>query len=144
MNAGTPPGYVSRIVKFSPTGKFIKEWGTLGSGPGQLKSPHALAMDTKGRLFVADRGNNRIQIFSQDGKLLDTWSQFGRPVGLWIDKKDTLYVTDAQFDGAEPSGLAQGHLDRQRQDRQGHGLCAGPLCRGGRACGARTAIFMRR
>ena len=51
-------------------------------------------MDSQGRLFVADRGNNRIQIFSQEGQLLDIWTQFGRPSGLRIDADDTLYVAD--------------------------------------------------
>jgi sugar lactone lactonase YvrE len=104
----TPSDYVTRIMKFSPSGKFIKQWGAEGSGPSQFRAPHALAFDTQGRLFVADRGNNRIQIFSQDGKLLDTWSQFGRPVGLWIDKKDTLYVTDADSTAQNHPGWPKG------------------------------------
>jgi sugar lactone lactonase YvrE len=108
MNAGAPADYVSRIVKFSPQGKFIKEWGTLGSGEGQFKSPHALAMDSQGRLFVADRGNNRVLIYSQDGKFIADWKQFGRPVGLYIDKKDTLYVTDADSTPALHPGWPKG------------------------------------
>jgi sugar lactone lactonase YvrE len=95
MGANTPADYVTRIVHFSKTGKFINAWGTLGAGEGQFHAPHALAFDNEGRLFVADRGNNRVLIFSQAGKQLADWKQFGRPVGLWIDKKDTLYVTDA-------------------------------------------------
>ena len=51
-------------------------------------------MDSQGRIFVADRGNNRIQIFDQDGELLDIWTQFGRPSGIWIDANDTIYVAD--------------------------------------------------
>jgi DNA-binding beta-propeller fold protein YncE len=86
----------ARIVKFDKTGKFIKTWGQKGSGPGDLDIPHALAMDSRGRLFVADRGNNRIQIFDQDGKLLDSWSQFSRPSGIAIDKKDQIYVVDSE------------------------------------------------
>ena len=61
----------ARIVKFSKDGKFIKEWGKLGTGPGEFNTPHALALDSKGGLFVADRSNNRIQIFTQDGKFID-------------------------------------------------------------------------
>ncbi len=56
----------ARIVKFTKDGKFIKFWGKKGSGPGELDIPHALAMDSRGRLFVGDRQNNRIQIFDQD------------------------------------------------------------------------------
>ena len=59
----------ARIVKYDTDGKFIKEWGTKGTGRGELDAPHALAMDSKGRLFVADRTNNRIQIFDQDGNV---------------------------------------------------------------------------
>jgi len=55
-----------------------------------------LAMDSKGRLFVADRANNRVQIFDQDGKFLAEWKQFGRPSGVFIDKNDVLYVADSQ------------------------------------------------
>jgi len=85
----------ARIVKFSPDGKFIKAWGRKGSAPGEFDAPHSLAMDSKGRLFVADRSNNRIQIFSQDGAFLDEWKQFGRPSGVFIDKNDVLYSSDS-------------------------------------------------
>lgn len=85
----------ARIVKFAPDGKFIKTWGKPGSGPGDFNLPHGLAFDSKGRLFVADRGNNRLQIFDQEGKLLDTWTQFGRPAGVFIDKRDNIYVADS-------------------------------------------------
>jgi hypothetical protein len=93
---GHGPGTNARIVKFDRNGKYITEWGTRGSGPGQFEAPHALAMDSQGRLFVADRPNSRIQIFDQDGKFLMEWKQFGRPSGLAIDERDTLYVTDTQ------------------------------------------------
>ena len=81
----------ARIVKFSKDGKFVKTWGRKGSAPGELDTPHALAFDSKGRLFVADRNNNRIQIFDQEGKFLDEWKQFSRPSGLFIDKNDVIY-----------------------------------------------------
>jgi len=85
-----------RLVKFDKDGKFIKEWGKNGSGPGEFSVPHSLAMDSAGRLFVGDRGNNRIQIFDQDGKFLSELRQFGRPSGIFIDKNDNLYVADHQ------------------------------------------------
>jgi len=89
-------GKNNRIVKFSKDGKYIKEWGRKGSGPGEISEPHTIAFDSRGRLFVGDRENNRIQIFDQDGKLLDQWRQFGRPSGIFIAKDDTIYVTDSE------------------------------------------------
>ena len=86
----------NRIVKFDSGGKFIKEWGVKGTGPGQFDIPHALAMDSRGRLFVGDRNNNRIQIFDQDGKFLEAWPQFSRPSGIYIDANDTIYVADSE------------------------------------------------
>ena len=88
---------VQRLSKFDRTGKFIKETGTRGNGPGQFIQPHALAFDSKGRLFVADRSNNRIQIYDQDLNLLETgWEQYSRISGLWIDKNDMLYAADSE------------------------------------------------
>ncbi len=89
-------GKNNRIVKFDRTGKFIKEWGRKGSGPGEFSEVHTIAFDSRGRLFAGDRENNRIQIFDQDGKLLDVWHQFGRPSGISITKDDTIYVTDSE------------------------------------------------
>ena len=93
---GHGPRTNARIVKFAPDGTFIRFWGRHGSEPDELEGPHALAMDSQGRLFVGDRTNNRIQIFDQDGTLLDSWTQFGRPSGLFIDEHDTLYVADSE------------------------------------------------
>jgi len=84
-----------RIVKFSKDGKFIKTWGHHGSGQGEFDVTHGLAMDSAGRLFVADRANSRIQIFDQDGKFLAEWKQFGRPSGVHI-RNDIIYVADSQ------------------------------------------------
>lgn len=95
---GSPPNSQvnARILKFSRVGKFIKEWGRPGSAPGEFNAPHTLAFDSKGRLFVGDRSNNRIQIFNQDGKFIAAWKQFGRPSGIFIDKDDTMYVADSE------------------------------------------------
>jgi DNA-binding beta-propeller fold protein YncE len=84
----------TRVVKFSKDGKFITLWGTKGAEPGQFNTPHSIDMDSKGRVYVADRSNNRIQIFDQDGKYLDALTQFGaRPTSLFITKDDMLYVS---------------------------------------------------
>lgn len=96
-------GANARILKFSADGKLLKTWGRKGSGPDELDQPHALAMDSKGRLFVGDRGNNRIKIFDQDGTLLDTWYQFSRPSGIYIDKNDNIYVADSESGSVAPA-----------------------------------------
>ena len=90
------PNPNARVVKFSPSGKFLKMWGVKGSGPTQLDGPHGLAFDSRGRLYVADRTNSRIHIFDQDGKDLGVMTQFSRPSGLFIDKDDRIYVTDSE------------------------------------------------
>jgi sugar lactone lactonase YvrE len=90
------PGSTARILKFTKDGQLIRSWGNFGHGPDDLDQPHALAMDSRGRLFVGDRGNNRIKIFDQDGKLLDTWYQFSRPSGIYIDANDNIYVADSE------------------------------------------------
>jgi len=89
-------GKNNRIVKFTRDGKFVKEWGRKGSGPGEISEPHTIALDSRGRLFVGDRENNRIQIFDSEGKLLDTWRQFGRPSGISITRDDVIYVADSE------------------------------------------------
>jgi sugar lactone lactonase YvrE len=105
---GHGPGSNARIVRFSADGKFIKAWGKEGSGPGEFNNPHSLAMDSKGRLFVADRGNSRVQIFDQDGTFLEEWRQFGRPSGVFIDKNDILYVADSESNLARNPGFRRG------------------------------------
>ncbi len=94
----------ARIIKFDKDGKFVKQWGGHGRGPGRLEMPHCLAMDSKGRLYVGDRDNNRIQIFTQDGELLGQLTQFGRPSGIAIDRNDILYVTDSESRNAPGYG----------------------------------------
>ncbi len=86
----------ARIVKFDSEGNYIRAWGSRGSGPGQFNTPHGLAIDSQGRLFVTDRGNNRIQIFDQDGTFLEQWHQFSRNSGIYIDDKDILYAVDSE------------------------------------------------
>jgi hypothetical protein len=86
----------ARVMKFTKDGKFIKQWGKRGSGPGEFEVSPALAFDSCGRLFVGDRANNRIQIFDQDGNFIDQRKQFRRPSGVYIDHNDVIYVTDSE------------------------------------------------
>jgi DNA-binding beta-propeller fold protein YncE len=104
----------ARIVKFSQDGKLIKTWGRKGSGPGEIDIPHAIAMDSRGRLFVGDRNNNRIQIFDQEGNVLDQWPQFSRPSGVFIDRNDVIYVADS-----ESESVAKNHDGWKRGIRIG-------------------------
>ena len=96
QNPTATPDTNARIVKFTRDGKFVKEWGKFGSGPSEFRTPHALAMDSQGRLFVADRGNHRIQIFDQEGKFLQEFKQFSRISGLFITPNDMLYAIDSE------------------------------------------------
>lgn len=96
----------ARIVVFDKTGKYLREFGKKGSGPGEFDQPHGLAFDATGRLFVADRSNNRVQIVDKQGKFLEEWHQFSRPSGVFIDKQGMIYVADSE----------SGSIDRTRTD----------------------------
>ena len=92
---GLARGATSRISKFSPDGKFIKSWGKIGTKHGEFRTPHALMFDSRGRLWVADRGNHRIEIFDQEGTYLESRYTFSRVSGLFI-KGETLYAIDSE------------------------------------------------
>lgn len=92
---GLKNGDTSRISKFSPDGKFIKSWGKIGTKHGEFRTPHALMFDAKGRLWVADRGNHRLEIFDQEGNYLESRYQFSRVSGFFI-KGDLLYAIDSE------------------------------------------------
>ena len=82
----------SRVVHFDKHGRFIESWGSLGTKPGQFSIPHAIACDSKGRLYVADRNNVRVQVFNTRGKLLDVWPDVLVPWGIWISPKDEIWI----------------------------------------------------
>jgi sugar lactone lactonase YvrE len=105
---GAGPSSTTRIMKFSKDGTFLKAWGRLGTAPGEFRTPHSLAMDSRGRIFVADLGNYRIQIFDQEGTFLEEWKQFSRPNGIYIDKNDTLLSTDSQSSPSTHPGWKRG------------------------------------
>jgi len=94
----------SRLIKFDKTGKFLLQYGKKGTAlEGEFDQPHGLAFDSKGRLFVADRANNRIQILdAATFKTLDTWYQFSRLSGIYIDKNDIIYGADSESGSVSP------------------------------------------
>ena len=102
-------GSTARILKFDRAGKLLAKWGdridstaAYKASPYAFGQPHALAMDSRGRIYVGDRDNNRIKIFDQSGTLLDTWYQFARPSGIWIDANDMIYVADSESGSVNP------------------------------------------
>ena len=103
-----PPDTVARIVKYDAEGNYIKHWGGLGSEPGQFRTPHGLAWDSRGRLFVADRGNRRIQIFDQEGNFQEEWNQFSRLSGIFITDDDMLYGADSESSDTRNPGWHRG------------------------------------
>lgn len=103
-----PPGSTGRIMKFTPEGEFIMQWGEIGNEPGNFRTPHALAFDSRGRLYVADRGNHRIQIFDHDGNLLDTYYQYSRISDIFITSEDTLYAIDSESSPTNHPGWISG------------------------------------
>jgi DNA-binding beta-propeller fold protein YncE len=82
------------VHKFSPDGKLILSWGEPGKGIGQFIVPHSVVVDKQGRVLVADRHNNRIQIFDAGGKYLTEWGDLTLPTNIFIDRDQTVYVSE--------------------------------------------------
>jgi len=89
----------SRVVCLAADGTYKHAWGSKGDGPGEFVYPHNIVIDAKSRVYVADRGNNRIQIFSPEGKFLAVWENVGKPYGLFLTPDEHLFVTDGHPDG---------------------------------------------
>ena len=118
MADGREAGLTGRILKYSADGTFIKEWGQIGTMHGEFRTPHALAFDSQGRLFVADRGNHRIEIFDQDGNYLDSRYMYGRISGIFITEDDMLYAIDSESSTTNHrnwmNGVRIGRVDEDR------------------------------
>ena len=85
----------ARVHQFTAGGNLIQSWGTPGkTGPGEFHIPHGVWVHTDGRVFVADRENDRVQIFSPDGEYLDQWTGFRRPCDFYIDADETVYIPE--------------------------------------------------
>jgi DNA-binding beta-propeller fold protein YncE len=79
-------------VKFSKDGRYLLEWGRFGTGPGEFNTPHSVAVDSKGRVYVSDRENNRIQIFDGEGKFLKMWTHLGATQNIFITPQDEMWI----------------------------------------------------
>jgi hypothetical protein len=84
----------SSVHRFAADGTLLKTWGGPGDGPGVFTTPHAVAVDSKGRVLVGDRENNRVQVFDRDGAFLEAWGDFYHPMQIWIDDRGLVFVTD--------------------------------------------------
>src|SRR5262249_43568749 len=102
------PNLVGRISVFDRNGKFLRIIGRTGTGPGEFRTPHAMAFDSQGRLIVADRPNPRIQILRKDGTSLSEYREFSRASGLAIDNNDTIYVADSESSPQRHPGWLKG------------------------------------
>jgi len=125
-------GLTGRIVKYSPDGEYIMEWGEIGTDHGQFRTPHALEFDAQGRLWVADRGNHRLEIFDQEGNYLESRYQYGRISDLFITEDEMVYAIDSESNRLRPAPAHQ--LEERRPHR---------TCRSGRARGLHSAVGVR-
>ena len=87
----------TRIVKYDAAGEYLMEWGEAGSGPGQFDLVHGLAVDDEHRVYVADRRNNRIQVFTEDGDFIEEWPAITDPVGVFVDERHAVWVISASL-----------------------------------------------
>ncbi len=109
----------NRLVKFDKSGTFVSAWGREGTGPGEFRGIHALAINSQGHLFVGDRANQRIQVLDGSGRVIAVWRQFGSPSGIFIDPDDRIYVADSD------SGFAPDGSDNPRNPGFSRGVYIG-------------------
>jgi len=115
-------GYGNSIVhRFDPEGKHISSWGERGDKPGQFTTPHGIWVDKNDRVYVADRENNRVQIFSAEGDFITQWGDLYHPMDIFIDSNDRVYVTD-QTPRYSVFSLDGTLLDRGITPDAGHGM----------------------
>jgi sugar lactone lactonase YvrE len=107
----------ARVHRFAPDGRLLGSWGEPGSGPGQFNLPHGIAVDSAGTVYVADRENSRIQLFSPDGTFRDAWDWVNRPCDVFVDPDDTVYVAELGFLVGNP---VVPHLRLMRTPPPGH------------------------
>jgi sugar lactone lactonase YvrE len=102
----------NRLIRFSGDGKFVKQWGggvgSEGALPLQFNDPHDLETDAEGRLYIADRGNQRVQVLDKDGNFITRWTQFGKPSAITFDSKGNVFVADGMSDSHWNPGWERG------------------------------------
>jgi DNA-binding beta-propeller fold protein YncE len=84
----------ARVHRFAPDGALLFSWGEPGDGPGQFNLPHGIGVDSRGRVYVADRENSRVQRFSAEGRFLDQWTDVVRPCEVFVDPRDNVFVAE--------------------------------------------------
>jgi DNA-binding beta-propeller fold protein YncE len=122
-----------RVLKFDSAGNFIKMWGSRGTGPGQFSVPHSIVIDENDRLYVADRENQRIQIFDTEGTYVDEWTFDAMACALYLADDGYMYMTtgfDAQIVKLDMEGNVLGVTgssgDGPNQYGEAHYLAVGP------------------
>lgn len=115
----------ARVHRFAPDGRLVKSWGEPGRGPGQFHLPHSIAVGDDGRLYVADRSNKRIQIFTPEGAFLGEWTGMGGPNDISRGRDGNFYIAE-QEDGGNPAYVsvrdAGGNLLARLESRHVHGV----------------------
>lgn len=109
----------SRVLKFSPEGKFLLQWGKKGTAPGEFNLVHAVAVDQQGQVYVADRNNARIQVFDESGRFLRQWKdeRLGKPWGVAVGPDNLIYIVyGGNADASNPAGPEE----IVKTDRNGH------------------------
>jgi hypothetical protein len=101
----------ARVHKFSADGQLLFSWGEPGTAPGQFHLPHGIAIDRQGVVYVADRENSRIQLFTPEGKFISQWTDVARPCQVFIDGADNIYVAELGFRAGMWAGTAPPHPD---------------------------------
>jgi DNA-binding beta-propeller fold protein YncE len=115
----------ARVHRFTRDGRLITSWGTPGHGPGQFHLPHSIAFDADGKLYVADRSNKRVQIFTPDGEFLGQWTGMGGPNDITRGKDGNYYIAEQEDEG-KPAYVcvrdAQGNVLARMANRHVHGV----------------------
>ena len=118
-----------RVIRFNGQGEFVSEFGSVGSGPGQFDLIHGIAVDRNSRIYVSDRMNHRIQIFDEQGTLVDTWPDIWDPVAIMVDVNDKVWILDATL-----NRILRYNLEGQLEDYFGTYGAASSLGRPGFTC----------